>query len=331
MASSAQLEQEAEQTRSQLAQTLDELRERITPGQLVDQAVDYAKDSGGGMFVRNLGRQATANPLPVALIGAGIAWLMLSNGRQQSRAASINRAAETAIDRARRTMNEAGAQVGEFTEKAGARAKDIGQDLSQRASDWVADSKGRVTGAGERFRESMDATRSSGAQTAREATASADEAASFIGDRVSSAYQTAASSASEAYGRVADQARDASSTMANTVSGLGQRTAVASRDFLQFCRTQPLVLAGLGMALGAVIGALIPPTETEDQLMGQTSDHLKDQAADVAQDQYERAKDIAQTGLEQVETQAAAAQSSEHPETSLVPGAEHSASNEPVE
>jgi ElaB/YqjD/DUF883 family membrane-anchored ribosome-binding protein len=293
MASSAQLEQEAEQTRSHLAQTLDELRERITPGQLVDQAVDYAKDSGGGMFVRNLGRQATANPLPVALIGAGTAWLMLSNGRQQSRAASIDRAAETAIDRARRTMNEAGAQVGEFGEKTGAQAKDFAQDMSQRASDWVADSKGRV------------------------------------GDRVSSAFQTAGSSASEAYGRVADQARDASSTMANTVSGFGQRTALASRDFLQFCRTQPLVLAGLGMALGAVIGALIPPTETEDQLMGQTSDRLKDQAADVAQEQYERAKDIAQTGLE--ETKAAAAQSSEHPETSLVPGAEHSASNEPVE
>jgi len=310
MASSAQLEQEAEQTRLQLAQTLDELRERITPGQLVDQAVDYANDSGGGMFVRNLGRQATANPLPVALIGAGIAWLMLSGGRQQSRAASINRAAETAIDRARRTMNEAGAQVGEFAEKASARAKDIGQDLSHRASDWVADSKGRVTDAGEQFRDSTDATRRSAAQ---------------------SAYQTAASSASEAYGRVADQTRDASSTMANTVSGFGQRAAVVSRDFLQFCRTQPLVLAGLGMALGAVVGALIPPTETEDQLMGQTSDRLKDQAADVAQDQYERAKDIAQTGLEQVETKVAAAQSTEHPETSLVPGAEHSASNEPVE
>jgi ElaB/YqjD/DUF883 family membrane-anchored ribosome-binding protein len=331
MANSAQLEREAEQTRSQLAQALDELRERITPGQLVDQAVDYAKDSGGGMFVRNLGRQATANPLPIALIGAGVAWLMLSNGRQQSRTASINRAAETAIDRARRTMNEAGAQVGEFAEKTGAQAKDFAQDMSQRASDWVADSKGRVTDAGERFRESMDATRRSGAQSTGEAMATAGEATSFIGDRVSSAYQSAASSASKAHGRVTDQARDASSTMANTVSGLGQRTAVASRDFLQFCRTQPLVLAGLGMALGAVIGALIPPTETEDQLMGQTSDRLKDQAADVAEEQYERAKDIAQTGLEQVETKAVATQSSEHPETSLVPGAEHSASNEPVE
>jgi ElaB/YqjD/DUF883 family membrane-anchored ribosome-binding protein len=315
MASSAQLEREAEQTRSQLAQALDELRERITPGHLVDQAVDYAKDSGGGMFVRNLGRQATANPLPVALIGAGIAWLMLSNGRQQSRAASINRAAETAIDRARQTMTDAEGE----------------QNLSQHATDWVADSKGRVSNAGAQFREQMDETRSSTAQSARQAAARAEETASSIGDRVASAHQTAASSASDAFGRVADQASDATSTMANSVSGFGQRMAVASRDLLEFCKSQPLVLAGLGMALGAIIGALIPPTETEDQMMGETSDRLKDQAGEIAQDQYEQAKDIAQSGLEQAGTKAPATQSSEHPETSLVPGAEHSASDEPVE
>ena len=76
MTSSAQLEREAEQTRSQLAQRLDELRERITPGQLVDEAVDYAKDSGGGVFVRNLGRQATANP---PACGAHWCWHSLAD------------------------------------------------------------------------------------------------------------------------------------------------------------------------------------------------------------------------------------------------------------
>ena len=62
MTSSAQLEQEAEQTRSELARTLAELRERFTPGQLVDQALEYAKDSGGAAFVRNLGRQTVKLP-----------------------------------------------------------------------------------------------------------------------------------------------------------------------------------------------------------------------------------------------------------------------------
>jgi ElaB/YqjD/DUF883 family membrane-anchored ribosome-binding protein len=144
MTSSGQLEREAEQTRSQLAQTLDELRERITPGQLVDQAVDYARDSGGGMFVRNLGRQTTANPLPVALIGAGIAWLMLSNRRQSTKTASINRAAETAVNTAREAMTDTGAERGESSRKAASEIGEFGDEASERVSDWVADYTGRV-------------------------------------------------------------------------------------------------------------------------------------------------------------------------------------------
>ena len=43
MSSSVQLEREAEQTRTQLSATLGELRERITPGQLV--ALRFAGDA----------------------------------------------------------------------------------------------------------------------------------------------------------------------------------------------------------------------------------------------------------------------------------------------
>ena len=71
--SSAQLEREAEQTRAQFAATLDELRSRITPGQLLDQTLDFARASNAGEFVRNLGRDARDNPLPLALIGTGLA------------------------------------------------------------------------------------------------------------------------------------------------------------------------------------------------------------------------------------------------------------------
>src|SRR5262249_40625437 len=108
MTSSAQLEQEAEQTRSELAQTLDELRERITPGQLVDQALDYAKDTGGAAFVRNLGRQTVDNPLPIALIGAGLAWLMLSNGnRAESAFNNVKGAARNAAASVTRSSADA--------------------------------------------------------------------------------------------------------------------------------------------------------------------------------------------------------------------------------
>jgi hypothetical protein len=295
MTSSVQLEREAEQTRSQLAQTLDELRQRITPGQLVDQAVDYAKDSGGGQFVRNLSRQATSNPMPIALIGAGIAWLMLSNDRQPSasRPTSVDRAAEIAI-----SAPDAAAQEREASRQTSEQIKGFGQEASQSVR------------------------------------ARASDAAASISDRAASAYKAAKSGASENYGRIGDQAQQARSSTAEAALRFGQSTAGATRDLLQFCKTQPLLLAGLGMALGAIIGALIPPTEAEDELMGKTSDQVKDQAGNIAKGQIERAKSAADQGLNEAEAllKSGKTATSDVPvETSLVPEAEHGSSDEAAE
>lgn len=131
MPTSAQLEREAEQTRSQLAQTLDELRERITPGQLVDQVVDYAKDSGGGDFVRNLGRQMADNPLPVGLIGAGMAWLMLTNS---SRSAGRRDGSYDTSDWASQVRDRLGDANDEAKAKMAQAASDAKRAMNQAAS-----------------------------------------------------------------------------------------------------------------------------------------------------------------------------------------------------
>jgi hypothetical protein len=54
---SDQLEQEAEQTRAQLAVTLAELRARMTPGQVIDSVVDYASEGPAAEFLNNLGER----------------------------------------------------------------------------------------------------------------------------------------------------------------------------------------------------------------------------------------------------------------------------------
>src|SRR5438094_941840 len=76
---SEQLEHEAEGVRAELASTLDELRLRMTPGRIVDEAVDYARDTPVAEFLRNLARDAREHPLPLLLIGAGIAWLVIAS------------------------------------------------------------------------------------------------------------------------------------------------------------------------------------------------------------------------------------------------------------
>jgi hypothetical protein len=67
-----------------------------------------------------------------------------------------------------------------------------------------------------------------------------------------------------------------------------------------FCCDQPLVLAGLGVALGAAVGAAFPSTETEDQLMGESSDELKERTRAFAQQQYEKSRSTAEAALDKV-------------------------------
>ena len=78
---SEKLEREAGRTRAQLSETLDELRARMTPGQVIDQLIDYAREGPVAQFGRNLAREVRENPLPLVLIGVGIAWLMLASSR----------------------------------------------------------------------------------------------------------------------------------------------------------------------------------------------------------------------------------------------------------
>jgi hypothetical protein len=73
MSHAEQLERETEQTRAEISSTLDELRACMTPGHVLDQMVDRVSGGTGAAFMRNL------NPLPVTLIGAGLAWLMLGS------------------------------------------------------------------------------------------------------------------------------------------------------------------------------------------------------------------------------------------------------------
>jgi hypothetical protein len=76
-----QLERQAAETRARLAETLDALRFRMSPGQVFDQVVDYASHGLPAEFLRNLGREVHKNPMPLVLIGIGIAWLMVASSR----------------------------------------------------------------------------------------------------------------------------------------------------------------------------------------------------------------------------------------------------------
>jgi hypothetical protein len=78
---SEQLERNTHQVRARLTETFEELCAGMTPGQLVDQLADYAREGPAAEFFRNLAREIRENPLLFTLIGAGVAWLIIASSR----------------------------------------------------------------------------------------------------------------------------------------------------------------------------------------------------------------------------------------------------------
>jgi ElaB/YqjD/DUF883 family membrane-anchored ribosome-binding protein len=65
-----------EGTRREMDRTLSAIERKFSRERLLDQGLDYLRDSGAAEFAQNLGGAARQNPLPVVLTGIGLAWLM---------------------------------------------------------------------------------------------------------------------------------------------------------------------------------------------------------------------------------------------------------------
>ena len=82
----AQVERQIQRTRVELAATLDALEDKLAPRHLLEKGVDMWNENLNGSEQLQRGLDAIrANPLPIALIGIGAAWLIagqLINGQQ---------------------------------------------------------------------------------------------------------------------------------------------------------------------------------------------------------------------------------------------------------
>ena len=132
---SERLEREAAETRWQLAGTVEELRDRLTPGRVVDQVVDYTRDGSAAEFLRNLGREVRENPMPLVLIGIGIAWLMVASSRT----------ARAAVASAADSVAKAANDMGTATSAAVNRTSEWGQQRATRLSDRASSAASAVS------------------------------------------------------------------------------------------------------------------------------------------------------------------------------------------
>ncbi len=270
MATSEQLEREAEATRAQISATLDELRGRMTPGQVVDQLVDYARDNGGAEVVRKFGQQVVGNPIPVTLVGAGLAWLMMAGRRAPARRDGV--VGGFGMDDIAEGMSEAGREHGGAPptgeSSSAANVASLTEHAVRRAKEWARQTRGTAARVG--------------------------EAGAGLQDRVQSSVADVHDAASAAYDTASERSRQAADALGRGAGAMRDNIAATSRGLWDFLQGQPLVLAGLGLAIGGLLGASLPTSETEDRLMGEASDAAKRQAKSLAQEQVDKGRRVAE-------------------------------------
>jgi Protein of unknown function (DUF3618) len=269
-----EVQREVRESRGEVEETLEAIEERLSPGKLFDQAVDYMRSSGGTDFLRNLGTRVRDNPIPVALVGTGLAWLMLSGTQSRRRyyddelldeyAGAGDYRSETWRDDEHRSGGRAFAERAKRTAEAARRKAERLRARGQRSAYGLYEPGQEMPhDRSERARETADDW-SAGAR-ARRFRASARHRLSETGEQLWRG------------------ARDAG----DHASSYGRRVR---RGFIDTLYEHPLVLGALGLGVGAAIGAALRATEKEDEWLGDTRDRLKDRAKEAGREQIDKAR-----------------------------------------
>ncbi|HEN8798394.1 TPA: DUF3618 domain-containing protein [Pseudomonas putida] len=158
------LEQEINAKREHISDLVDALEQRLSPGQLVDKVLAYAKGNGGE-FCHNLGLTLKNNPVPATLTVLGLAWLGLNQNRPFNpgpahHGPGLGEKLGEAVD----SVKDAFAHAGEAVHDAGQKVRMKAHDARDRASELGH-------GARESMGESADTLRSSAHKVGDQATA----------------------------------------------------------------------------------------------------------------------------------------------------------------
>jgi hypothetical protein len=289
------IERDLDQTRSRLGSHLNELQDRLSPGQVLDDLMGYFRGSEGAEFGSSLLQNVRDNPMPAAVTAIGLAWLMASKpsgGSQpssspagQGRSSSAQSYFYGGQDHAATTLRlqeaEATAtrQPAESESTYAARLNDVrGQALGlSRHAQETADS------FGERVRGAMAAVQSALKDTVQS-----------VGDQVGSA----ASAATGGAGSLGATAQNAANSAMQSISGSAAKGAQAGSNVMAAIADSPVMLGILGLAAGAILGALVPQTEQEEAALGDLAGQTREATTSVASQAIESGKRVARSVLE---------------------------------
>lgn len=293
--SSTQLRSEIERTRAEMDETFDALERKMTPGQILGEAWHLTR-GGTSAGASKLWQIAREHPLPSAVIGLGLGWLMVESSRNEERSSygtNYNSDYSGRYDRARggagrstwggrTSLYESSAGYGAYPESYNANYQES-YEASEGGSHGVS---GRVSSAA----------------------SSVKDAASSAGHRVADAASSAGHKVADVAGSVRERASELSHRTRDKATALGYNTRYKARraqtGFWQMMEENPLAVGLATLTLGVLAGLSLPATRRENELMGETRDRLVDRIEEAGREALEKGKQVAETAVETVKDEA---------------------------
>jgi len=285
-----ELREESERSREALASTVGELRDTvgntaaeiktlISPAHIKKEIRNYVREERESV-VQSIQRRAQENPLQVAAVGAAVAYPVWS----------LLRAIPTPL-----------LLIGAGLFLTSKRGQQSAKDIKAKVDDVVQQGTEKMTDMAGAVRSDLEDRLAGARYGAEELRGTVASAAGAVADKAQSVFRSAADTAkgavSGAAGQVASAAEGVGTAAGETATAAKDQAAAMgarSRDALtNFVNDNPLLVAGIGAAVGAFIAASLPPSEAENRMFGAGSEKLKGKARESAAQGIEQAGNIA--------------------------------------
>ncbi len=281
-----EIREEIEETRASLAETIDALAQRLSPDNLKEQAREQVAEQV--QVAKEAVREATigraedmaysaaetvnqvrysimdtirANPIPAAMAGIGLGWLYMNR--------------RSGTPRYQTAYPYGGDYVRGVPRYQGQRAYQ-GSSTAGGTFDRAQERAGHLAG---QVQETAGTVASRVQDTAGNVASQIQDTAGTVVDRVQ-----------DTAGAVVDRVQDTAGQLVDQAQYQSQRLEVRFQELLY---RRPLAVGAMTLALGTAVGLAVPETRQEHALMGETRDHLIEQAQAAATNTMEKVQRVA--------------------------------------
>jgi hypothetical protein len=287
--SSEQIKSDIHRTRQRMDRTIDEIGDRLHPRNLMEDLFDMIRNKTRSEdhhirdALKSTGQTVLTeiknNPIPSLLIGAGVAWLLF--GREDEDTYLV---VEEEVDVYGEVpeMEPSGPLPAHYQEQGKEpRSKRLAQSARDKAQEYS---------------EKASSGFSSGVEGIKEKAAQGGEA-------MRSAAQRAKQGFSEQGRHLKERGAEVGSELKHQIEDAYE---VTWRKVSETADEHPMA-AGLGLlALGVIAGLALPRTRSEDELVGDLSQELKEKAQHAGEEVLERGKRVARATADAVSKEAEA-------------------------